>query len=237
MRIQSDKFDNDSVVSRSKEWGNIPASIEFVNSQELPKHSVLLDIGCHTGSLIHNLKQQGYCHVQGIDIDRRSVRRGQSLYPELENRIKTYEGVTLPYQDESFDVVTMFDVIEHIPELERFISLQVKRILKQDGILILQTPNKFTNIPWEILIHRSFTRYKSYHVSLQSYRSLKHLLTSGGFVDVTIEKRDVCTPYYLSQLDKYIGRLAYPLMSMINCLPVSCTANFWVHCRKENQFS
>ena len=132
----------DSVVTSEKEWGNILGSIEFIDAQELPKHSVLLDIGCHTGSLIYNLKQQGYCHVHGIDIDPRSVRRGQNLYPELESRIKTYEGTTLPYHDESFDVVTMFDVIEHIPELERFISLQVKRVLKQNGSLILQTPNK-----------------------------------------------------------------------------------------------
>ena len=162
------------------------------------------------------------------------MKRGQTLYPELEGRIKAYDGITLPYPDAWFDVVTMFDVIEHIPELERFISLQVKRVLKQNGSLILQTPNKLTNIPWEILIHRSFTRYRSYHVSLQSYRSLKHLLISEGFVDVTIEKRDVCTPYYLNQIEKYVGRLAYPLMSLINVLPVSCTTNFWVHCRKEN---
>jgi len=217
-----------------KEWGNVAGSVEYVKNQVVPYESKLLDIGCNTGSTIFKLHLCGYTNVYGIDVDKKRIQQGKQDYDQISDRLIDYDGIELPFGDNSFDVVTMFDVIEHIPELERYISLQVKRVLKQDGILILQTPNKFTNIPWEILIHRSFTRYRSYHVSLQSYRSLKHLLISEGFVDVTIEKRDVCTPYYLNQIEKYVGRLAYPLMSLINVLPVSCTTNFWVHCRKEN---
>jgi len=222
----------DLVVSSDKEWGNILASIEFVVSQDLPKHATLLDVGCHIGSLIYSLRQQGYCNVQGIDIDRRSVKRGRALYPELANRIETYEGTTLPYQDASFDVVTMFDVLEHIEYIEKFLMLEISRVLKKGGMLLFQTPNKYTNIPWEIVVHKSLTYYKTYHVSLQSYNNLKKLLSRSGFVDIAIEKRDIRTEYYKTQLKKHLGPLSGPALFLLNCLPTRLSTNFWGRCKK-----
>ena len=216
----------------SKEWGNLSASLEFVAERKFRLDSRVLDIGCYTGSLISDLSQTGFSDVYGVDVDSHAVARGQKLYPALEARITSYDGVTLPFAEATIDVVTMFDVLEHIPNVEKFLSQQVQRVLKPGGTLVFQTPNKYTNIPWEILIHKSFTKYKSYHMSLQSYRSLKLLLQTAAFQDIEIVKRDILNPYYLEPLRQRIGVLANPVATFFNRLPVRFSTNFWGHCMK-----
>ena len=216
----------------SKEWGNLSASLEFFAERKFRLDSRVLDIGCYTGSLISDLSQTGFSDVYGVDVDSHAVSRGQKLHPALEARITSYDGVTLPFAEATIDVVTMFDVLEHIPNVEKFLSQQVQRVLKPGGTLVFQTPNKYTNIPWEILIHKSFTKYKSYHMSLQSYRSLKLLLQTAAFQDIEIVKRDILNPYYLEPLRQRIGVLANPVATFFNRLPVRFSTNFWGHCMK-----
>jgi len=217
----------------SKEWGNLSASLEFVAERKFRLDSRVLDIGCYTGSLISDLSQTGFSDVYGVDVDSHAVARGQKLYPALEARITSYDGVTLPFAEATIDVVTMFDVLEHIPNVEKFLSQQVQRVLKPGGTLVFQTPNKYTNIPWEILIHKSFTKYKSYHMSLQSYRSLKRLLQVAGFMDIKIGKRDIVNSYYLDPLRKYLGVAALPIAVVFNKLPVALSTNYWGYCKKQ----
>ncbi len=220
----------------SKEWGNLSASLEFVAERKFRLDSRVLDIGCYTGSLISDLSQTGFSDVYGVDVDSHAVVRGQKLYPALEARITSYDGVTLPFAEATIDVVTMFDVLEHIPNVEKFLSQQVQRVLKPGGTLVFQTPNKYTNIPWEICIHKSFTKYRSYHMSLQSYHSLKLLLQTAAFQDIEIVKRDILNPYYLEPLRQRIGVLANPVATFFNRLPVRFSTNFWGHCMKlKNQ--
>ena len=216
----------------SKEWGNLSASLEFFAERKFRLDSRVLDIGCYTGSLISGLSQTGFSDVYGVDVDSHAVARGQKLYPALEARITSYDGVTLPFAEATIDVVTMFDVLEHIPNVEKFLSQQVQRVLKPGGTLVFQTPNKYTNIPWEILIHKSFTKYRSYHMSLQSYRSLKLLLQTAGFQDIEIVKRDIMHPYYLEPLRQHLGVLANPVATFFNRLPARFSTNFWGDCKK-----
>ena len=224
-----------AVVPEAKEWGNLSGALDFIHDRNISRRSKLLDIGCYTGSLIHNLNQLGYHDVYGIDLDKSSIHRGSKIYPKLVGRLKYYDGVVLPYENNTFDLVTMFDVLEHISDVEKFLSEEVRRVLKPAGMLIFQTPNKFTNIPWEIFVHKSFSRYKTYHVSLQSYSSLLSLLKNCMFVDICIEKRDVRTNYYREQLKAKMGVLSEPILFMVNHLPVRCATNFWGYCKSGDQ--
>jgi ubiquinone/menaquinone biosynthesis C-methylase UbiE len=216
----------------SKEWGNVSESLAFILEQQLRPDSVILDIGCNTGTLVFHLTESGFQNVHGIDVDQKAVERGRRLYPELGSRIAGYSGAALSFPPESVDVITMFDVLEHIPEVEKFLSGEVWRVLKKGGTLLFQTPNKYTNIPWEILIHRSFSKYKSYHVSLQSYWSLGEMLDAVGFDETTISKRSIRNSYYLEQLQQQLGPLASPVVRLFNALPTPLSTNFWGSCLK-----
>lgn len=47
----------------------------------------------------------------------------------------------LPYEPEIFDVVTIFDVIEHLPSNPLYILKDINRILKPDGVILMGVPN------------------------------------------------------------------------------------------------
>ncbi len=219
-------------LTNVKEWGNTLGSVEYIQEKNIGLDLRILDIGCYSGSLVYKLWKLGYKHSYGVDIDSRIIKKGTELYPQISRKLYGYDGITLPFENRNFDVVTMFDVLEHIDGIDQFLYGEVDRVLKNGGLFLFQTPNKFTNIPWEILTHKSLFGYKAYHVSLQSYRSLRRLLERGGFKEIVIEKRTINTIYYIEQLKQQLGFMAYPVLHLANAAPLCCATNFWGHCRK-----
>ena len=86
----------------------------------------------------------------------------------------------MPLKDLFFDIVLSFDILEHIPDVNAHFS-EVRRVLKSGGFYLFQTPNKLTNVPFEIIKNRSLTKHKAHHCSLQTFWSVKRLLVAHGF--------------------------------------------------------
>lgn len=78
------------------------------------------------------------CEGIGIDISAEAVKKSKERYPRFSYFVA--DATNLPFSDSSFDCVVCSEVIEHIPEDERALS-EVKRILKNNGIFIITTPN------------------------------------------------------------------------------------------------
>lgn len=96
----------------------------------------LLDIGCAAGFFLNYARENGW-EVKGIDISDWAISIARK---ELE--LDVIQG-TLPeanFPDEYFDVVTMFDVLEHLPNPSCELQI-VRRILKRDGLLVVNVPN------------------------------------------------------------------------------------------------
>ena len=94
----------------------------------------MLDVSCKKGEILQVLKSQGFT-VQGThfmedaeEIDGIPIDRGVDL-------LKGF-----PYAAESFDIVLLVEVIEHL-ENHRVAIGEVTRVLKPEGVLILTTPN------------------------------------------------------------------------------------------------
>jgi GT2 family glycosyltransferase/ubiquinone/menaquinone biosynthesis C-methylase UbiE len=82
--------------------------------------------------------------VFGIDIDPEVVKYAREKYSEISNiefLIGRAENIPLP--DHSIDVVVSYETIEHLdqPTQEKFLQ-EIKRILKEDGSLVISTPDK-----------------------------------------------------------------------------------------------
>ncbi|MFA6636823.1 MAG: class I SAM-dependent methyltransferase [Candidatus Omnitrophota bacterium] len=138
-----------------EERGNIRSSLDYFLKLNLPDNIRILDIGCRYGSLIHQIYISGFHDVTGIDVCSNSVETGRKKYPEIAGRLISYSGEKLPFSENEFDVVLMFDVIEHIKNVRDFLSSQVRKVLRSEGLLIFQTPNKLINVPWSVFEHNA----------------------------------------------------------------------------------
>ncbi len=94
----------------------------------------LLDVSCKEGDVLQAVKPQGFL-VRGTNFEP----SGPGL-----NGIPIDYGVNLlqrlPYEDASFDVILLVEVIEHL-ENHRSALGELARILKPNGVLIITTPN------------------------------------------------------------------------------------------------
>jgi ubiquinone/menaquinone biosynthesis C-methylase UbiE len=83
-----------------------------------------------------NLYKQDYNIVYGIDVGEKAINIGKRKYKEILNNLQFYNGKNLPFEKEKFDVILMFDIIEHISNVGRYLKKEVFRVLKNGGVLI-----------------------------------------------------------------------------------------------------
>jgi len=96
----------------------------------------ILDIGCGDGSFSSRFER--YCNVFGVDVSQRSVDLARKA--GLDARVVDISYEKLPFSNSYFDLVYMGDVIEHLLNPD-FAILEVLRVTKSNGYLILSTPN------------------------------------------------------------------------------------------------
>lgn len=94
----------------------------------------ILEVGCGTGGLLGPMQRYGRVH--GCDIDFESMQWCQN---RGFSRMLVGSGYELPYQDHSFDLIGLFDTIEHIPDQDRALA-EMHRVLKPGGLLFVSVP-------------------------------------------------------------------------------------------------
>jgi 2-polyprenyl-3-methyl-5-hydroxy-6-metoxy-1,4-benzoquinol methylase len=221
------------VIQEQNEHGNVESSFDYFMKLNIPKTARILDVGCSYGSFIYNLHKSGYQNVYGIDISAAFVDTGKTSYKEISQNILLYSGKQIPFSGESFDVVLMFDVIEHIPEVKGYLKNEVYRVLKKGGIFIFQTPNKYINILWQIINQRSLVKWKtSDHCSLQTKNTLEDLLMSAGFQNPIIETNNLLTEHNRIKVKRRLWIIGLLLLYLLQVMPLSLTPNLWGYSRK-----
>ncbi|OGG87415.1 hypothetical protein A3B87_00900 [Candidatus Kuenenbacteria bacterium RIFCSPHIGHO2_02_FULL_39_13] len=107
---------------------------------DLPQGGKSLDLGCHSGMLTDHLRKIFNTKMYGIDISGTAIQYAQNKYPaNLFLTADLTEGI--PFRDNFFDIVTAFDVLEHISNPQK-IGSEIKRVLKNQSILIIGIPNE-----------------------------------------------------------------------------------------------
>ncbi len=100
-----------------------------------PGGGAVLDIGCGTGDKLDLLRSRGY-DVKGVEISPEAEYAKNVFKLDVQRT----DILDAEYPEESFDVVTLYHVLEHLPDLSASL-VKIRRILKPDGVLILQVPN------------------------------------------------------------------------------------------------
>ena len=79
--------------------------------------------------------------VFGVDIDETSIELAKKKYSSKNLEFKIGRADLIPLEDSSMDVVVSFETLEHHDKHQEMM-LEIKRVLKPGGILIMSTPDK-----------------------------------------------------------------------------------------------
>ena len=103
-------------------------------------NSKVLDLGCGAGFLCNALAEKGH-KVSGVDLSESSLETARR-YDRTESVEYICANVySLPFQNETFDVVCAMDVLEHIEEPKLLIA-EASRVLKKGGLFFFHTFNR-----------------------------------------------------------------------------------------------
>ena len=105
------------------------------NKRYLQSQSKVLDVGCSTGMFLRVLKDQGYQNVVGVDVSQEQVTHCREV-----NKIQAYKNLYEIPAGEEFDLISLYAVLEHVPNPIEVLQQSVER-LKSDGHLIIDVPN------------------------------------------------------------------------------------------------
>lgn len=104
------------------------------------KNKFIFDLGCGIGTGTHDLSLTAKT-VIGAEIDRDRLKHAFDNFNNDNLNYLIMDGCSLGFKDNSFDVVVSLEVIEHLEDQDKLLS-EVRRVLKDDGVTIISTPNK-----------------------------------------------------------------------------------------------
>jgi SAM-dependent methyltransferase len=196
-------FDSEGLTQKSLEYKEHISRYTFAS--RFVKNKIILDVACGTGYGSSYLEHYEPKIVVGVDISKEAIAKGKALFQKELLELLIGDATNMALKNGSFDVVVSFETIEHLQAFERFLA-EVKRILKNDGIFVISTPNKeafsgydqfylnefhtkeFTMPEFFSLLHRYFDRVDPYGevqigVMYKTLRNLRRIVIMETGVD------------------------------------------------------
>ncbi len=102
--------------------------------------ALVLDIGCGVGYGTAELASRARFAI-GIDSAPEAIVHARSAYALQNSNFIPASATALPFRDASFELVTAFEVIEHLTDWRVLLS-EARRVLHSDGVFLVSTPNK-----------------------------------------------------------------------------------------------
>ena len=189
---------------------------ELVKKHISLKGARVLDIGCGGGLFFHLLKSEG-AETVGIELSEARALFAKEEYDLQIHRIPVEKDFWQKKQKESFDVVTLWDVIEHVNyPLDALISS--RNLLKPGGYVMLDTPCKdgfyykfgaftyaLTFGKFPTFLNAMYSDHTFGHKQILSTREMKGLVEMAGLEVVQIKRfHELSFPYryYLKKMIK-----------------------------------
>jgi ubiquinone/menaquinone biosynthesis C-methylase UbiE len=109
---------------------------------ELATGKNVLDIACGEGYGT-NLLASKATHVSGMDIDKATIEKAKAKYDKKNISFTESRVEKISANDNEFDLVASFETLEHLSDQASMLK-EIKRVMKQGGLLIISTPDKKT---------------------------------------------------------------------------------------------
>jgi ubiquinone/menaquinone biosynthesis C-methylase UbiE len=160
--------------------------------EKYQKPGRLLDIGFGDGSFLYFMKECGW-DVAGVDFNEKMV---ELVEDELGIDVRAGELEEAGFEDGSFDVVTLWGVLEHVQSPRRTLA-EIKRITGEGALLVVYTQN--ADAPEARLLGDDWFIYEvPRHLYSFNRDNLSRLLATSGFC---VSEVDYETPLYYCQMN------------------------------------
>lgn len=175
----------------------------------LNKKTQVLDIGCAGGAFLQAARSLGLSTV-GIE-----PNRWLSQYAKTTHKLDVRPGVLADHHfpDSSFDLITLWDVIEHVPNPNAELT-EIYRILKPGGILVINYPD-YDSLPARLL-GRKWPFWLSVHLTYYTPATIRKQLEKASFEILSLAPhwQTLEMGYALKRATPYFG-LAKSLRSFV----------------------
>lgn len=172
----------------------------------------LLDVGAYIGVFVEIAREAGW-QAEGLEVSQWAVEQGKAVGLPMTAGTLDSAG----YADESFDAVTLWDVIEHLLDPLHELT-EARRVLRPGGHIVIHTMDReslFAKVmgkrwPWLMEMHLYFF----------SPRTLKAMLEKAGFEVISIQPqgRYLRLGYLVTRVRPYSRVIVAILLRLVNLL-------------------
>jgi len=211
-----------SLLQRAYDYGIYKRS-KFINRYK--KDGRLLDVGCAVGTFLNGMRKYGQWVLQGVEINAHAAEVARNKYG-LDVFTGTLEQA--PFPDQSFDVITLWDVLEHLHDPMASLN-KIQSLLKGDGILVMRVPNgnsldaKIFKRHWAGLdIPRHLTVFTPGTLELAlkgaGFQSIERSYSSGSYTTFLLSLRFWLTdhPFQNNMKNSLLKILYHPILRVIS---------------------
>lgn len=117
--------------------------MHYIFAESFCNNKKVLDAGCGLGYGAYHMSINGAKEVIGIDLSKNNILNASSRFANTNLRFIQMDVTNMAFDERSFDLVTNFEVLEHIPYSSTNLFMEeVTRILGDNGKFIISTPNR-----------------------------------------------------------------------------------------------
>ena len=166
--------------------------------ERVKKSGRLLDVGCGDGLFLSLANKRGW-ETYGVEISPMASEHAKNVFHLNITHGELHEA---RFPDTFFDVVTLFNVLDHFPcPLDEL--LEIRRILKDGGLLVLRVPNTRFHVNL-IRILKSLEHHLVFHLYCFSPKTIRYLLEKMGYRKIYV-KNSPLTPSDPYSVSPFLG--------------------------------
>ena len=178
--------------------------------KRLPPNSLILDLGTGTGVLLQFLLQNKF-EVIGIDFSKDMIKRAKEKIGQKQGTLVLGDIENLPFQKETFDVVTAMTTLEFVKNVEKLLQ-EITRVLKSGGHFILGVLTSLSSWSFDRkirgLVSKDIFSYAKFYTSFE----LIKLLRGAKFSKINIRGAVFAPPFTPKRFFPFVEKIEQKFM-------------------------